>query len=40
MLSTPDFPDSSDGISMIQAFAQLFRLTLGVFAALAGCAMI
>ena len=40
MINTPSSPDFSDKISLIQAFAQLFRPTLGVIAALAGCATI
>lgn len=40
MVTTPSSPDSSDGISVIHALAQLFRPTLGVLAALAGCATI
>ena len=37
MVNTPSSPD---GISVIRAFAQLFRPTLGIFSALAGCATI
>ncbi len=40
MRTAPSSPDSSDGISVIHAFAQLFRPTLGIFAALTGCATI
>ena len=40
MVSTPSSPDSNDGISVTRAFAQLFRPTLGILAALAGCATI
>ncbi len=40
MVSTPSSPNFNDGISVIRAFAQLFRPTLGVLAALAGCATI
>ena len=40
MVNTPSSPDSSDRISVIHAFFQLVRPTLGVIAALAGCATI
>lgn len=40
MIITPSSPDSSDGISVLRAFAQLFRPILGILAALAGCATI
>lgn len=38
MIDTPSSPDSSSGMSLIRAFAQLFRLPVGILAALAGCA--
>ncbi|MDJ0618820.1 MAG: geranylgeranylglycerol-phosphate geranylgeranyltransferase [Calothrix sp. MO_192.B10] len=40
MISTPSSPNSSGGINLIHAFAQLLRPTLGIFAALAGCATV
>ncbi|MDJ0702962.1 MAG: geranylgeranylglycerol-phosphate geranylgeranyltransferase [Leptolyngbyaceae cyanobacterium MO_188.B28] len=40
MISTPSSPNSVGGIDLIRAFAQLFRPTLGIFAALAGCATV
>lgn len=40
MVTTPSSPHFSHGISLIHAFAQLFRLTLGILAALAGCTTI
>ena len=40
MVSTPSSPDSNDGINLLRAFAQLCRPTLGILAALAGCATI
>ena len=38
MINTPSSPNSSGGSSLIRAFAQLFRLPVGLLAALAGCA--
>ena len=40
MITTPSSPHSSNEISVIHAFAQLLRPTLGILAALAGCATI
>ena len=40
MISTPDSPNSIDGIGLTCSFAQLFRLPVGILAALAGCATI
>ena len=40
MIITPSSPKSSNGIRVVRAFAQLFRPTLGVFAALAACVTI
>ena len=40
MITTPSSPHFSHGISLIHAFAQLFRPTLGILAALAGCSTI
>lgn len=40
MISAPSSPKFSGGISLICAFAQLFRLPVGILAALAGCATI
>jgi len=38
MVSTPSSTGSCGGISLIRAFGQLFRLPVGILAALAGCA--
>ncbi len=40
MIITLSSPNSSNGISVLRAFAQLFRPTLGILAALAGCVTI
>ena len=40
MISTPDSPDSIEGIGLTCSFAQLFRLPVGILAALAGCVTI
>ena len=40
MITNPSSPDFRDGISVVRAFAQLFRPILGVFAAIAGCVTI
>ena len=40
MIITPSSPNSSNSIRIVRAFAQLFRPTLGVFAALAACVTI
>lgn len=40
MFTTPDSSNSSNGIGVLRAFAQLFRPTLGILAALAGCVTI
>ncbi len=40
MITTPSTPNFSDRISVIRAFAQLFRPTLGILAAVAGCVTI
>ena len=40
MIITPSSPNSSNGISVFRAYAQLFRPALGVFAALAACVTI
>lgn len=40
MIITPSSPNSNNSIRVVLAFAKLFRPTLGVFAALAGCVTI
>ena len=40
MIITPSSPDSNDWRSVLRAFAQLFRPTLGILAALTGCVTI
>ena len=40
MIITPSSPNSSNGIRIVRALAQLFRSILGIFAALAACVTI